>query len=202
MTPLELLGLMTVAHDDVAPPAPGSLVIRVRELGAVTRAVPAVTYDPSADTGEYESLLEALFARGAVLPAPPGLVFRTADTLRAWMEQNYVGLAEGVSFLSGRCEARVHVRAAGHSMTAEESEAAKLEAIDAVRTLRHGAIATVTLGEPEPPVLVSVAFLLKASEWNTFSESVIDQEQRYPDLRFEQTGPWIPHDFVRLDLGV
>jgi hypothetical protein len=202
VTPLELLGLMSVAHDDVAPPAPGSLVIRVRELGAVTRAAPTVAYDPAADTGEYEALLEALFARGAVLPAPPGLVFRTADTLRAWMEQNYVGLAEGVGFLSGRCEARVHVRAAGHNLTTDEIEAVKLEAIDAVRALRHGAIATVTLDEPQPPVLVSVAFLLKASEWDTFSETVNEQEQRYSQLRFEQTGPWIPHDFVRLDLGV
>jgi Gas vesicle synthesis protein GvpL/GvpF len=202
VTPLELLGLMTVAHDDAAPPAPGSLIIRVRDLGAVTRTAPAVAYDPDSDTGEYEQLLEALFARGAIFPAPPGLVFRTAETLRAWMEQNYVGLAEGVSFLSGRCEARVHVRHASHGMTTEDIEVAKLEAIDAIRTLRHGAVATVTLDEPVLPVLVSVAFLLKASEWNTFSESVLEQEQRYPHLRFEQTGPWIPHDFVRLDLGV
>jgi gas vesicle protein GvpL/GvpF len=201
VSPLELLGLMTVAHDDMAPPAPGSLVIRVRELGAVARAAPTVAYDPAADTGEYEALLEALFARGAILPAPPGLVFRTADTLRAWLEQNYVGLAEGVSFLSGRCEARVHVRALAHGMTAEEIEAARQEATDAIRTLRHGAVATVALPEPELPVLVSVAFLLKASEWNTFSDSVREEEQRYPHLRFEQTGPWIPHDFVRLDLG-
>jgi hypothetical protein len=201
VTPLELLGLMTFAHDDVAPPAPGSLVIRVREAGAITRAAPATAYDPAADTGEYEALLEALFTRGAILPAPPGLVFRTADTLRAWMEQNYVGLAEGVSFLSGRCEARVHVRAITHGMTAEEIEVARQQATDAVRTLRHGAVATVTLGEPELPVLLSVAFLLKASEWNTFSESVLEEEKRYPHLRFEQTGPWIPYDFVRLDLG-
>jgi len=192
---------MTVAHDDVAPPAPGSLVIRVRELGAVTRAAPTAAYDPAADTGEYEALLEALFSRGAILPAPPGLVFRTADTLRAWMEQNYVGLAEGVSFLSGRCEARVHVRAIGHGLSAEEIEAAREEATDAVRTLRHGAVATVALGEPQPPILVSVAFLLKASEWSTFSDSVLEEEKRHPRLRFEQTGPWIPHDFVRLDLG-
>jgi hypothetical protein len=200
VTPLELLGLMTVAHDDVAPPAPGSLVIRVRELGAVTRAAPSMTYDPATDTGEYEALLEALFTRGAILPAPPGLVFRTADTLRAWMEQNYVGLAEGVSFLAGRCEARVHVRAIAHGLTAEEIEVAREEATDAVRTLRHGAIATVALGEPEPPILVSVAFLLKASEWNTFTDSVLEEEKRHLRLRFEQTGPWIPHDFVRLDL--
>ena len=39
------------------------------------------------------------------------------------------------------------------------------------------------------PLLLSVAFLLKASEWNTFSESVLEQERRYPQLRFEQTGP-------------
>lgn len=200
--PLELLGLMAVAHDDVAPPAPGSLIIRVRDLGAVARAAPVVAYEPGNDTEEYEALLESVFARGAILPAPPGLVFRTTDTLRAWMEQNYVGLAEGVSFLSGRCEARVHVRAAGHGLTSEEIEAAKSEAVDAIRALRHGAVATVTLSEPEPPMLVSVAFLLKASEWSTFTESVLEQERRYGQLRFEQTGPWIPHDFVRLDLGV
>ena len=86
-------------------------------------------------------------------------------------------------------------------MTAEEIEAARQEATDAIRTLRHGAVATVALPEPELPVLVSVAFLLKASEWNTFSDSVREEEQRYPHLRFEQTGPWIPHDFVRLDFG-
>ena len=193
---------MTVAHDYVAPSAPGSLVIRVRELGAVTRPAPAKAYDPAADAGEHEQVLEALFARGTIFPAPPGLVFRSADTLRAWLEQNYVGLVEGVTFLSGRCEARVHVRPVSHSMTPEEIELTKAEAIDAIRTLRHGAVATVTLGEPEPPVLLSVAFLLKASEWNSFSESVSEQEHRYPQLRFEQTGPWIPHDFVRLDLGV
>src|SRR5256885_1368114 len=166
---------MTVAHDNVAAPAPGSLVIRVRELGAVARAVPVVPYDAGADTGEDEALLDALFARGPILPAPPGLVFRTAETLRAWMEQNYVGLAEGVNFLSGRCEARVHVRPASPAMTSEEIEAARLEAVDAIRTLRHGAVATVTLDGPEPPVLVSAAFLLKADEWSAFTGSVLEQ---------------------------
>ncbi|MBK5187700.1 MAG: GvpL/GvpF family gas vesicle protein [Gemmatimonadaceae bacterium] len=201
MTALELLGLIAVAHD-VAPPVPGSFVIRVRDLGAVARAAPATAYDPNEDAGEYEQLLDTLFGRGAVFPAPRGLVFRTVDTLRAWLEQNYVGLSEGLAFLSGRCEARVHVRPAGHAMSADDIAAAAQEAVDAIRMLRHGAVATVTLPEPEPPMLMSAAFLVKASEWGTFSEAVLEQERRYQGLRFEQTGPWIPHDFVRLDLGV
>ncbi|HEV7704678.1 MAG TPA: GvpL/GvpF family gas vesicle protein [Gemmatimonadaceae bacterium] len=202
MIAIELLGLMAVAHDDVEPAAPGLSLIRERDLGAVVRAAPAAVYDPHADVGEYEQLLDALFARGAVFPAPPGLVFRTADTLRAWMEQNYVGLAEGLAFLSGRCEARLHVRPAPYTTSEEEIATAVLEAADAVRALRHGAVATVTLSDPQPPVLLSVAFLLKANEWAMFGEAVGDQERRFPQLRFEQTGPWIPHDFVRLDLGV
>ncbi|MEP7087002.1 MAG: GvpL/GvpF family gas vesicle protein [Gemmatimonadota bacterium] len=202
MTALELLGLMAVARDDAAPVAPGVTVIRVRELGAVVRAAPAQSYDPASDDGEYEQLLDALFARGAILPAPPGLVFRTVDTMRSWMEQNYVGLAEGLTFVSGKCEARVHVRPAQHLVPSESIDALALEASNAVRALRHGAVATVTLAEPELPVLVSVAFLLKTNDWNTFSEAVLEQERRFTDLRFEQTGPWIPHDFVRLDLGV
>jgi hypothetical protein len=166
------------------------------------RAAPAEPYDPDKDGGEYEQLLDSLFARGAVFPAPPGLVFRTADTLRAWLEQNYVGLAEGLAFISGRCEARVHVRPAARVVPSEKADALALEASDAVRALRHGAVATVTLPESKAPVLVSVAFLLKTNDWNTFSEQVLEQERRFVDLRFEQTGPWIPHDFVRLDLGV
>jgi hypothetical protein len=130
------------------------------------------------------------------------MVFRTAETLREWVEQNYVGLSEGLSFISGRCEARVHVRPASHTLSPDSIAAAGLEAHDAIRALRHGAVATVNLPEPPPPVLVSVAFLLKTNEWNAFSEAVLEQERRFTELRFEQTGPWIPHDFVRLDLGV
>jgi hypothetical protein len=193
---------MAIAHDDVEPAAPGLTLIRERDLGAVVRTAPAAAYDPQTDTGEYEQLLDALFARGAVFPAPPGLIFRTADTLRSWLEQNYVGLAEGLAFLSGRCEARLHVRPAPYATSAEDLATAVLEAADAVRALRHGAVATVTLPEPQPPVLLSIAFLLKANEWAAFAEAVVEQERRFPQLRFEQTGPWIPHDFVRLDLGV
>ena len=193
---------MAVAHDDAVPLAPGVSIIRVRDLGAVVRAAPAASYDPANDTGEYEQLLDALFAQGAVFPAPPGMVFRTIDTLRSWLEQNYVGLAEGLTFISGRCEARVHVRAATHGVLVGDIATAAQEADDAIRALRHGAVATVTLPEPQPPVLLSVAFLLKANEWNAFSEAVLEQERRFTELRFEQTGPWIPHDFVRLDLGV
>lgn len=193
---------MAVAHDDAARLAPGVSVIRARDLGAVVRAAPALAYDPVTDSGEYEQLLDALFASGAVFPAPPGLVFRTADTLRAWLEQNYVALAEGLAFLSGRCEARVHVRPASYGMSDDEIARSMQEATDAIRSLRHGAVATVALPEPPAPVLVSVAFLLKANEWSAFSESVLEQERRYTQLRFEQTGPWIPHDFVRLDLGI
>lgn len=192
---------MVVAHDDVAPPVPGVGVIRVRDLGAAVRPAPAAPLDPAVATAESERLLDALFARGAVLPAPPGLVFRNADSMKQWLEQNYVGLAEGLAFLSGRCEARVHVRAAGHGLAAEEIEEASLEAADAMRALRRGAVASVTLPDPKPPLISSVAFLLKTADWSVFSDAVLDQERRYAALRFEQTGPWIPHDFVRLDLG-
>lgn len=192
---------MVVAHDDVAPPVPGVSVIRVRDLGAAVRAAPAAPPDPAASAAESERLLDALFARGAVLPAPPGLVFRSGELLRGWLEQNYVELSEGVAFLSGRCEARVHVRATGHGLSAEALEEASMEAADAMRALRRTVVASVVLPDPRSPVVTSVAFLLKATDWSAFTDAVLDQERRYSALRFEQTGPWIPHDFVRLDLG-
>jgi len=127
---------MAIAHDDAAVLAPGVSIIRVRDLGAVVRAAPAASYDPANDGGEYEQLLDALFAQGAVFPAPPGLVFRSVDTLRSWLEQNYVGLAEGLTFISGRCEARVHVRAATHGVLAGDIANAAVFVSEATKSLR------------------------------------------------------------------
>jgi hypothetical protein len=184
------------------PPVPGVDIIRVRDLGAAVRVAPAVAASPDVAGADHERLLDALFAHGAILPAPLGLVFRSADSARKWLEQNYIGLAEGVAYLAGRCEAGVHGRPASRAPSDGAIAALERDAGDAMHALRQSAVAFVPLANPIPPVLLSVAFLLKAIEWREFSEEVREQERRYAELRFEQTGPWVPHDFVHLDLGV
>ncbi len=201
MTALELFGLMVVAPDEVTPPMAGVEVIRVRGIGAVVRAAPEPSLDPELAAADHDRVLDALIAHGAVLPAPLGMVFRSAETARRWLEQNYVGLGEGLAFLAGRCEARVHVRTAAHPASADVTAALELEAAKAMRALRHSVVAVTPLASPRAPVVLSVAFLLKTTEWGEFTEAVREQERRYTELRFEQTGPWVPHDFVRLDLG-
>ena len=143
-----------------------------------------------------KQLLDALFARGAVLPAPPGLVFRTADTLRAWMEQNYVGLAEG-AHASSRDDARRACTCAPRVTDDRRGDRRREAGGHRMRSARCATAPWRRSRCPsrQPPVLVSVAFLLKANEWNTFSESVLEQERRYHAAALRADRPVDPARF-------
>ena len=54
-------------------------------------------------------MVDAVFERAAVLPAPVGVVFRAPDVLKRWMELHYVSLSDALEFVDDRAVARVHV---------------------------------------------------------------------------------------------
>ena len=49
--------------------------------------------------------------------------------------------------------------------------------------------------------VMGCAFLVQRASWTEFSAHVQEQAKRYDELEFEQTGPWPPYDFVRMELG-
>ena len=42
-------------------------------------------------------------------PAPLGVLFHSEEALLRWMELHYVVLSEGLAFVDGRCQVRVHI---------------------------------------------------------------------------------------------
>ena len=54
---------------------------------------------------------------------------------------------------------------------------------------------------PEP-ALFSAAFLLDRERWSDFENAVRVLANRHAGLTIQQTGPWPPYDFVRLDFGI
>jgi hypothetical protein len=200
---------------------PAAEVVRVRDLGAV---VAAARYASEALTAEsvraYRAVVEAVFAGRAVLPAPPGAVFRSRAALTGWMELHAGALAEGLRFVEDRAEARV---------TAYGAPAAALEAFTALR--REAAALLVLRADPEPdasadataemPVPAAggapaaaaapgangaaggveshAAFLVDRGGWGAFVQAVAREGGQRPGLRLECAGPWPPYSFVRLD---
>lgn len=182
----------------------GVNLLRFRDIGALVQLAP---YNRSTnaqlDLEGHRDVIERAFLAGTVLPAPCGTLFRGTEHVRAWLEQNYIALNEGIHFVAGRCEARVHVslrEGEEHTPVAGAGEA-ELAAAECFRLLRRSAVATVPVPPRARPVVLSGAFLIQLDRWAEFADQVREQALRRSELAFEQTGPWPPYDFVRMDFG-
>ena len=207
MSPLRLFAVSALdGHGDHAP-VPGTTLVAFRDVGAVVAEIPAARPpEGRADLDEHRRVVDGAFAHGAILPAPPGVAFRSRDVLMRWLELHYVTLSDALGFVEGRVGARVHVSRAGESAplaeTAESPGDIAAIAAGSFRVLRRHAVASVPLKvEHESEVVASAAFLVDRERWQVFADVVKEEDRRLPDLTYEVTGPWPPYDFVRMQFG-
>jgi hypothetical protein len=120
---------------------PAAELVRARDLGAVVADARFAAEPLTAElVAAHRAVVEAVFADRAVLPAPPGALFRSRAALVAWMELHAGSLAEGLRFVEDRAEARVTAEAAP---PADGDAAAR--AAEAFAALRREAAALLVL---------------------------------------------------------
>lgn len=196
----------------VASLAEGTTIIPFRLLGAIVAParwgrVP-VNEEELAD---YTRILEEVQKTTAVLPAPPGTVFRTRDSLARWLELHYFTLTQAIGVVEGHSEARVTITQSpspdSNDATAgeikERTKQLAAVASNSMRVLRGQATATITLpvSEEDTTVVAQASFLVDMERWAMFCELVAKEDQRHTDLDFRLSGPWPPYDFVRMEFG-
>ena len=189
--------------------APNTDLVITGDVGAVVRPAAFERIDASdTEVDEYEAVVEAVFERQTILPAPFGVVFRNTDHITRWLQMHYLTLTEAIHLVEGRCEVRVHMRSREEGAVLEESDAQSPQAaaesraaMDLYQTLTREADAAVMLRRPALHAVLSGAFLIDRSEWERFSAIVGSEARKHGLLVVDQTGPWPPYDFVRMDLG-
>jgi hypothetical protein len=184
----------------------GTSLVHFRALAAIVEpaqyTAPTLSGD---DTERYLHVLEQAYEHATVLPAPPGTVFQSQNTLLRWLELHYFTLTEALAVIEGHAAARVSItsRPGEHDGEAERSFAAL--AAESLRNLRTQASATVTLpradGDDEDGVVARASFLVDSQRWQSFKETVNKEAERQSALDFRVTGPWPPYDFVRMQFG-
>jgi hypothetical protein len=198
-----LYGVVPVGAGDGNALAPDTQLIITGDVGAVV-AQSAFEHIEATDqiVEKFESVVEAVFERQTILPAPFGVVFRNTDHVTRWLQMHYLTFTEAIHLVEGRCEVRVHLRSAEGDLASDEPDAAATEmAMEFYNAVSHEADAAVMLRRPALHAVLSSAFLIDRSEWEGFSAIVATHARRYAALQVEQTGPWPPYDFVRMDLG-
>jgi len=163
------------------------------------------------EMGDYARVLEEVQSSAAVLPAPPGTVFRSRDSLARWLELHYFTLTQAMGVIEGHSEARVMITKspgadAPNATSAEIKEQIKQlasVASDSMRVLRSQAMATISLpvADDDATVVAHASFLVDMERWSLFTELVAKEDQRHTDLDFRLSGPWPPYDFVRMEFS-
>jgi Gas vesicle synthesis protein GvpL/GvpF len=209
---LRLFGVAEVDSTAVNSLAEGTTVVPFRMLGAVV--APSRYTRAPLDDGEmadYTRVLEAVQSVTTVLPAPPGTVFRSRDSLSRWLELHYFTLTQAMGVVEGKGEARVLIVKTATSdppdatsgEVKEHSKQLAAVASDSMRALRSQAAATISLlvADDDTTVIAHASFLVDMERWGLFTELVGKEDQRHTDLDFRLSGPWPPYDFVRMEFG-
>jgi hypothetical protein len=182
---------------------PGLQRVAVRDLVALCGRAEYRAVEPSDErVQQYTEVITAMSARGPVLPAPVGVVFRAPESVQRWLELHYVALNDSLTFVENRVACRVHVWRPGDGPDRDAGADLAGAAAESLRTLRRSAVASVPLRvEKATGIVLSAAFLVEQDLWKPFVELVDEEGKRAPTLRLELTGPWAPYDFVQMQLG-
>jgi hypothetical protein len=196
--------------------APDTELIAYRDVGAIVEPAP-YSADPLGTVAleRHHEVVSEVFARRAVVPAPPGTVFRSRDALASWLELHYFTLVGALGFLEDRVAARVTVMRAGdvvtraapldldastHTEELHVPDTLVAEAAEPFAALRRDAVSLLVLRADEvgEPTAAYASLLVERARWAQFEQAVAREAQLRTGLRLQLTGPWPPYDFVRL----
>jgi Gas vesicle synthesis protein GvpL/GvpF len=203
---LRLYGVAAVESGHTASLADGTTLTHYRALAAIVE--PSSYSSVNLDDGEmtkYLRVLEQAHEHSSVLPAPPGTVFQSKDTLTRWLELHYFTLTEALAVVEGHTAARVSITSMGKKEDGDAQKSFAALAAESLRLLRAQAAATVTLpradDDEEDGVVARASFLIDSQRWQAFQDIVAKEARRQTSLDFKVTGPWPPYDFVRMQFG-
>ena len=182
-----------------ANPTDDDLVhVRYRDLEALTRpqTFEMPELDPDA-VQAHQRAVETAMRRGAIVPAPFGLVFDGRRPLIRMLQDQYLMLDEALSIVDGQCEVRLHLSPADHVDATDELVHA---ATQVYSDRRRSARAAVPFPR-EGPRLLGAAFLVEKTAWVEFIQRAEDLTAAQGELSLDITGPWPPYDFVKFVMG-
>ncbi len=181
----------------------GIEAVTVRDLAAICG--PSEYRQLDADEGavrHHSDVISAYAIRGPVLPAPIGIVFRSAEAVTSWLELHSGALSEALTFVENRVAARVHIARADSPETKLAAVDLDALAAESLRALRVAAVATLPLrADRSTGVVMTAAFLVERDLWDQFAAEVDAQAERALGATFSLTGPWPPYDFVQMQFG-
>ncbi len=186
---VKALRLYGVAASDskAASLAAGTTVVHFRHIAAVVEAADYARIVITAEElQKYSAIVEEVYAHTAILPAPPGTVFRSDDNLLRWLELHYFTLVEALKQVEGHSSARLVLAVAESPKNDEAAKKFQTLAAEALRGFRKSSAATMThpAEEDEEGVITKASFLVETDKWQEFSTAVAAAAKQHGEFDF------------------
>lgn len=145
---------------------------------------------------KHIKILQVVMEKHTVVPMAFGMIFKNKEILEAVLYKSYNEIKEALSKLENKIELGVKVIANGNvkeksleKFGEEFREELTSKAVSVVRGRRFS-----------EKLLLNLSFLIEKDALRGFSAAIAKLEKKYPNLKFNYSGPWPPYSFVNIKI--
>lgn len=176
--------------------------IPYRDIAAAVSDLPMKDYEINEDnTRRHVEVLRQIMERYAVIPVEFGTTIKNERILKHLLTKSYDPTRKCLKLVGNMVE--LGVKAVLNSDVGfDDSEKRKECMSDILGTLNTVAKQSVTGNLFTDRLILNSSFLVNKGDVDAFSDKMASMQEKYPVLRLLYSGPWPPHNFVYIKIGI
>lgn len=169
-----------------------------KDIAAVVTGCDKIEYELNETTiREHEKIVRKVMAKNTVVPIAFGMAFKDEEILQAVLEKSYISLKETLVALYNKIEVGIKVIL---TESPEKNSSSAKEDIE--NSLCAKSVEAIKGRLFSDKLLLNTSFLIEKNKLKVFSAEVAKLERKYPQFKFQYSGPWPPYSFVNIKIGV
>ena len=176
-------------------PERGVYSLHYKGITAVVSDVQTIEPPLTEDTTEqHDVVVREVMKKHIVVPAAFGMALKNKEILKAILKRFHSTIKETFKSLQNKIELGVKVILKTNDKTIDINECKK----EIENLLSENAIKTVKGRLFSDRLLLNKSFLVEKDKIENFSAQVAELEKKYPQFKFQYSGPWPPYSFVNI----
>lgn len=172
-------------------------LLSYKDIAAVVSNCDKIEHELNEDSvTEHEKIIRKVMTKRTIIPMAFGMTFKNEEILKAILEKSYATLKKNLAALHNKIE--VGVKAILTKNIDKENLNSVKEDIES--SLGVKSIEAVKGRLFSDKLLLNTSFLIEKNKIREFSTEVAKLEKKYPQFKFQYTGPWPPYSFVDIKI--
>ena len=177
--------------------------IPYRDIAAVVSDLPMKDYEITEDnTRRHIEVLRQIMERYTVIPVEFGTTIKNGKILKHLLTKSYDPTRKCLKLVDNMVELGVKAILSARDIEFTDPEKREESMSDILGTLNTVAKQSVVGNLFTNRLILNTSFLVNKGDIDAFSDEVASLQEKYPMLKLLYSGPWPPHNFVYIKIGI